>query len=756
MLDAVIGSTTVTPSLDVTGALVLAGVLSTAKNYFLIFAGFSLVIFVHELGHFVAAKCFGVRVDKFAVGFGRELFGFTRGETRYSFNVLPLGGYVKMLGQEDFAVDKSGEWSVKEDPRAFTNKPVSQRMIVVSAGVLMNLVFAAFLFMIVFMVGMKAPSAVVGLVQPGMPAEKAGLRVGDKIVKVNSQAISDQGDLKSAIVLSDPDEPLTIEYERKDATTGEVRRESVTINAEMSPDQNVLKIGVAPPTNNTVALALEEPALLPEEQLQLEDEILEINGEKITSGYELNFVLGNLHGNWADVKIRRPARDDSSQEQILTVQRRAHMFFLPTKGSIDDTGGHLLGLVPRRRVLQVLKGSRAAQAGMKTGDIIARWGNQVAPRLDEINTIISENPERDIPLTVAREREGEKVLAVRPQVKGLFNKSEPTLDISLASQENDRLIVADIVTDVTNDIRTPAAVLQGRMPRGSLITKVNGQSVTTWNELADRFLELAGTDVALSWTYENQPEQSGQIYIPQTIGTTFKLPAWIPGWRVIKSIDGMTRREVTVNGKRMTYGVNNWIGAREVLRERMGQTVTIEYQGYRDGAARTVELTVTPEMLDTWALRLLYRVDDVYTGLQTTLIQESNPFKAMLIGIHKTWYFISQVYMTMKRVVFTRSVGIDQMSGPVGIIKIGSDFAAAGMTLLIYFLALLSANLAVINFLPLPIVDGGLFLFLLIEKIKGSPLSLKVQVATQVIGLVLIIGVFLFVTIQDFYKLATG
>ena len=82
----------------------------------------------------------------------------------------------------------------------------------------------------------------------------------------------------------------------------------------------------------------------------------------------------------------------------------------------------------------------------------------------------------------------------------------------------------------------------------------------------------------------------------------------------------------------------------------------------------------------------------------------------------------------------------------------GSSFAATSMPLLMYFLALISANLAVINFMPLPIFDGGLFVFLLIEKIKGRPISLRVQVVTQVIGLVLIVGIFLYVTAQDLMK----
>ena len=88
----------------------------------------------------------------------------------------------------------------------------------------------------------------------------------------------------------------------------------------------------------------------------------------------------------------------------------------------------------------------------------------------------------------------------------------------------------------------------------------------------------------------------------------------------------------------------------------------------------------------------------------------------------------------------------------MGIVKIGSEFARAGLTKLLYFLAIISANLAVINFLPIPIVDGGLMGFLIIEKIKGSPVSLKVQVVTQIIGLAAIIITFVVVTIWDLQK----
>ena len=126
---------------------------------------------------------------------------------------------------------------------------------------------------------------------------------------------------------------------------------------------------------------------------------------------------------------------------------------------------------------------------------------------------------------------------------------------------------------------------------------------------------------------------------------------------------------------------------------------------------------------------------------------------AMEIGVRKTAYFVFQVYTMMQRMIFSRTVGVEHVSGPVGIVKLGSDVARVGFVKLLFLLAIISANLAVINFLPLPIVDGGLMVFLFIEKIKGGPVSLRVQIATQMIGLFLIIGVFLIVTFNDVLRI---
>lgn len=758
MLEAVLGiiGTTGPVNADPTTAgfeASFSSYLSSIWSYVLIFVGFSLVVFFHELGHFVAAKACGVRVYKFAIGFGRELFGFTKGETRYSFNILPLGGYVKMLGQEDFG-DKEDELTVKEDPRSFLFKSPGQRMIIVSAGVIMNLVFAAVVFMVVFMIGRESIPAVVGLLDPGSPAERAGIQVGDRIIRFKNEPISDWADLTAAVVLSDPDEQYTLTYERKDPVSGEIRTECVAVQPEMNPDHNIRRIGVGMWCNTRVVAVGKETALSAADQLQAGDTIIEVNGQPVTNFFEVQCKLMDLQGRFADIKVVRPrkaAGTGKPSEEQRSVKWRSRAFFSP-EGRPNESSGHLLGLVPRVLVNHVAEGGRAEGAGLLPGDIIVRWGDQVAPRPDECTASIRRNPETRIPIEVLRDESGKPTtvaLAVVPKVPGWFSKRAPQIGAELTGQESDQIVVADIVAQGLDNRETPAARLKAIMPRGSKITKVNDQPVTSWDELFEQFLKLAGTDVKLSWTYEGQAETSATIYVPHTLGTTFRLPAA----RVITSIDGQASVEIEKDGRRSLYTVDNWPGAREVLSRCVGKTIDVEFWNRADHTFHKEKLAVTPEMVDPWVLRVQYHVNGLMTEIERKLVRETNPVKAMMIGVRKTYYFIGQVYLTMQRMIGTRSLGMEQISGPIGIIKIGSDVAQAGFSQLLYFLAMMSANLAVINFLPLPIFDGGLFVFLLIEKIKGTPISIRVQVATQMVGLVLIIGIFLVVTFQDIIKL---
>ena len=165
----------------------------------LVVFGLGFIIFVHELGHFLAAKWCDVHVQTFSIGFGPALPGcsFVRGETTYKIGVLPLGGYVNMVGEGPEA-DEDENY-----PRSFKNKSVLQRMLIISAGVIMNMLFAAVVFVTVYLtVGERRPTAVIGQTDPGSPAWQKGIRPGWKVVKLGGHDTSYFDDLQRKVSLS--------------------------------------------------------------------------------------------------------------------------------------------------------------------------------------------------------------------------------------------------------------------------------------------------------------------------------------------------------------------------------------------------------------------------------------------------------------------------------------------------------------------------------------------------------------------------
>lgn len=158
-----------------------------------------ILIFVHELGHFLIAKWAGVKVLKFSLGFGPKLIGKRIGETEYMISAFPLGGYVKLLG--DNPREKVAK---KEEARAFLRQPVRKRMAIVLAGPLANLLLAVFIFSLLHcVVGIPQLSPVVGEVVDGFPAQKAGVRSGDIILQVDAVEITQWADLPVVITKSE-------------------------------------------------------------------------------------------------------------------------------------------------------------------------------------------------------------------------------------------------------------------------------------------------------------------------------------------------------------------------------------------------------------------------------------------------------------------------------------------------------------------------------------------------------------------------
>ena len=176
-----------------------------------------VLIFIHELGHFLACRFANVGVEKFSIGFGPELLSWQGKETRYSISLIPFGGFVKPSGETQEEIKKRG----KPDPRDFLAASVQNRFLILVAGVVMNFAFAYFLFVSVMLIGRPVLSPVIGGFVKGYPAEASDLKIGDQVIRLNGARITDWQDLTMQI-LETKGEPLEFSIVR-DGTEQAVR-----------------------------------------------------------------------------------------------------------------------------------------------------------------------------------------------------------------------------------------------------------------------------------------------------------------------------------------------------------------------------------------------------------------------------------------------------------------------------------------------------------------------------------------------------
>jgi len=810
----------------------LLTVWSAVWPYLVMLLGFSVIVFVHELGHFAVAKWAGVRVETFAIGFGREIAGFTRGETRYSFNILPLGGYVKMLGQEDFD-DKSNELRFKDDPRSFLNKPVGHRMAIVSAGVIMNTVFACLLFMVVFLMGMEAVAPRVDFIAPDSPAEKAGLLPGDLVREINGETMLEFSEVRFAVLLAPPHESIEFVVERGGAMQRPIYIKHEYQAPETTHDFQRQVVGILPGvTREIVAVGPEIDASKPD-QPHVGDVLVEVDGVPATDDnaseifHTLVYSRGNIYVE------RKDPKHPAAPPKRVRVQIPPVLSLYPAD-SQDPGSVSMLGLTPLPRFGQVDPRGRAALAGIDVGDTILRWDDLSYPTMAVVARAVRDRAEWDIPFRVRkadgrvvdgfvrpkRNKRGAATIqascrpaesSLRPSdgpqaqfvdvrrggiaaeagveagdlvvrcnevdnpTSGAVNRAigggfghavaltlrkrdgrvvqtylQPqapgAIDATFTLVADDLLQTGDIVPTI-NGRPSPAA--EAGIAAGATITAVNDIAVSRWRDLIAVLQKDAGTTVQLAYVDPTHAKRLVPFRVPQTLHT---LLAVGPEARIVK-IDG--RETVSAQTARGTENltVRYHEGTRAILTELIGRTnVPVEYRENPLSPLKTTNIDVTADMVDPWVGRIAFS-PNIDVAPEYRLLKGENALDAVWIGMHKTYYFIRMVYRIMQRMIFTRSVSLEQMSGPLGIIDMGGQIARTGLVQFLFFLAMISANLAVINFLPLPIVDGGLMIFLMIEKIKGAPVSLRVQVATQMIGLFLIVGLFLFVTYQDVVRM---
>lgn len=269
---------------------------------------FGLLIFFHELGHFILAKLVGVRVLKFSLGFGPKMIGKKIGETEYLISAIPLGGYVKPLGEEP------GEELAEEDkPRAFTYQPVWKRMAIVFAGPVFNLILA-FLIFFAFL-GLNHPVEIpdfnalsprIVSVSADSPAMRAGLRVNDVVVSINGKDISTWIEMEG-IILENPGKEITLRVRRDGKETDiTVTPEPETVKDAQGNEIVVGRIGISGRASIIGEVFEDTPAR--RAGLQKNDMIIAIDGVPVMDWQEMSSILSKSPGREVVMKVMREGR----------------------------------------------------------------------------------------------------------------------------------------------------------------------------------------------------------------------------------------------------------------------------------------------------------------------------------------------------------------------------------------------------------------------------------------------------------------
>ncbi len=567
-----------------------------------------LIIFVHELGHFLAAKAFGVWVRRFAIGFGPALVKWTRGETEYSLRAIPLGGFVEPMGDHP---DSEGG----DNPRALWRRPAWQRAVVFAAGVVMNGVLAVIFFTVASLVGVSAPSSIVGEVLPLMPAQKAGIKAGDRIVAINGEPVQSFEDVLTTIKTQDAGTIFDVAVERPTESGEPDVLTFAGIKSWRGPNDDAPAIGVGPALEPVVCAMV--PGV-PEAYagLKVGDRILKVNDKAVRRWREMEEVFDEAPDGPVTLAIQR-----NGKPLQLTVD--------PAKLTLAD-----IGMAPPIAVRTLDPDGPAAKAGIWKDDRIVKAEDVAWPTAKKIaETIKAAGDGAAVRLTIRRK---DKVKEIAAGIAVYGDVDYARIGISMMPDATAPIQVGEVQPD------GPAAKA-GIRP-------------------GDRILTVGEDEVA-------------------------------PGtWDDVYAVFGQAgERAVPVLVKR------------------------------GDAELRT---TLTPALEPIETFKLFGSKPGLL--LYEPLPRLYNPIKAAGRGFTRTWRWLGNVYANLRQLL-KRQVGTESLGGPVLIVYASLGIAARGIGTFIDFWGILSVCVAVFNFLPVPPLDGGHVLFVILEKIKGSPVGLKVR-----------------------------
>lgn len=688
--------------------------------------GLGMVIFVHELGHFLVAKLCGVKCEKFYVGFDapikigpiqlpRTLGKFQWGETEYGIGIIPLGGYVKMLGQDDNpanyqkeadrikvsgdqqdssdgseTMDKdvptNEEANAQLDPRSYPAKPVPYRMGIISAGVIMNLIFAAVFATIAFRLGTTYTPCLIGSAIPGYSAWEGSLQPGDRIIQIGrdgkpNDQLRFHHDLQSKVLFSGANSEIEFLIRRGEEEKWITLRPTNAIGDSKDPP----KIGVSPAYTNVLRGNIfdqdeEDGAAEGEttrDKMAPGDRVIAVNEEAVDNGIALQALLARQPERDLTLTVERTAEDESTETLDIPLPRR------PLRR---------LGLIMRAGpITGVRAGSPADTAGIQKGD-----------RIKSINGTPVEDP-----------------MTLPEQLRRLAGE-EIELEVLREGERH------QVRLTPTQPFTTPLYRHSRAMPVAAeaigVVYSVSGHvvSVRTDSPAAKAGLQPDDEIVQVEFVPKKDDRQENKRERRQT-----------------GSLDPIDINDENQNWP-YVYSRMQYI--------RPETTLSVKYR-QKDGSTKTVTLATVDADDWSWDDRGLV-FESVSEPLQVDAWKT-----AFSMGLGQTWDDLTKV-LTVLRKIATGGISPTNLGGPAMIVAAAGSEASQGLGRFLLFLTLLSANLAVINFLPIPVLDGGHMMFLTIEGITGKPVNERLQFQLTLVGLALILALMVFVIGLDIKRFA--
>jgi regulator of sigma E protease len=740
------------------------GLLSIVK----IAVGLTLVVFVHELGHFAVAKWCDVHVEAFSIGFGPALPGcsFRHGETTYMIGALPLGGYVKMVGEGPDAED--GE----DDPRSFKNKSVWQRMAIISAGVTMNLILALACFVFVYRThGAERSPGVVEAVDPGSPAWKLGVKSGDVIQWIGKRGPKPYFDeLRPVVMNSRENEKLRFVWGPPNAPDAQMHHAEIEPKKTAEDSRPLIGIGQTRELKLVSAEIKKEhelpvsyygPAAQARPAFQFDDKIVgttDPNDPKRVT----DLPPDPRHAGYPDFfEFLKRMEELAGQSIVVRVVREQGGRKETVDIHVPPAYHWVLGMRMRMGAITAVRdASPASKAGILPDDIID--GVEVTDRNGQVIRFLSSGPSNDKksgviekeldPVRLPWQLSQWSVRAASPTVTMTVVRANPTNGESHTAQKT---LTVHVPWDSSWRFNQEAPVAPSSpmsIPELGLAYLVEtrimdvaaGSAASHATLLAPATIKFQKGDV-ITQDGNRLEAKEGESISLQT-GDQISLRRD----NIVKAIRFAAPRprpkdKVVPEQNWRTINSNQWAYFFYMLQADV-ESKEIDVQVDRDG--QLLSLHLIPQEDKSWPLA----DRGILLTLDTRLQKAETLGQAISMGMNETWDFITQIYQNLEGLM-TGRVSPNIFGGPIMIARIGYKLAGQNYYRLITFLGIISVNLAVINFLPIPVLDGGHMMFLLYEKLRGRPAPKRIQEAATYVGLALIFCLFVAVLFLDIFNL---